>query len=130
MISTATADTSASVNAGAGPATNQTAKVAIAIAITTGTKYADVASASRWIGALDACACCTMRMICASIVSAPTLTARTRSEPVVFIVAPMTVSPPVFGHRHRFPPGHHRLVHRGLPGQDRGIDRDLLAGGG
>ena len=93
MISTATADTSASVNAGAGPATNQTAKVAIAIAITTGTKYAEIASASRWIGALDACACCTMRTICANMVSAPTLAARTRNEPVVLTVAPMTVSP-------------------------------------
>ena len=38
MISTATADTSASVNAGAGPTTNQTTNVAIAMTITTGTK--------------------------------------------------------------------------------------------
>jgi hypothetical protein len=38
MISTATAATSARVNAGAGPATNQIANVAIAIAMTTGTK--------------------------------------------------------------------------------------------
>jgi hypothetical protein len=33
-----------------------------------------------------------MRMICASIVSAPTLAARTRSDPVVLMVAPMTAS--------------------------------------
>ena len=93
MISTDTADTSAKVSAGAGPTTNHTANVAMAIAMTTGTKYAEIASASRWIGALEACACCTMRMIWANIVSAPTLAARTRNEPVVLMVAPMTVSP-------------------------------------
>ena len=38
MISTATAETRARVNAGGGPATNHTAKVAIATAMTTGTK--------------------------------------------------------------------------------------------
>src|SRR5262249_59099547 len=93
MISTAIADTSARVNAGAGPTMNHTAKVAIAIAMTAGTKYPDTASASRWIGALDACAWRTIVMICANMVSAPTLSARTRSDPVVLIVAPITVSP-------------------------------------
>jgi hypothetical protein len=47
MISTETADTSARVNAGGGPAMNHTAKVAMAMAITTGTKYPEMASASR-----------------------------------------------------------------------------------
>ncbi len=63
MISTAMADTSASVNAGAGPATNHTVNVAIAIAMTAGTKYPETASASRWIGARDAWACWTSLMI-------------------------------------------------------------------
>ena len=93
MTNTATADTSASVSAGAGPTTNQTVKVAIAMTITTGTKYAGAASASRWIGAFEACAAWTILMICVSMVSAPTLAARTRREPVVLTVAPMTVSP-------------------------------------
>ena len=93
MISTAIADTSARVNAGAGPATNHTVKVTIATAMTAGTKYPETASASRWIGALDACACRTIVMIWASMVSAPTFSARTRSDPVVLMVAPMTGSP-------------------------------------
>ena len=50
-------------------------------------------SASRWIGARDACACRTIVMIWASRVSAPTLSARTRSDPVVLTVAPITASP-------------------------------------
>ena len=66
-------------------------------------------------------------MIWASIVSAPTFSARTRSDPVALMVAPMTVSPA-------------RLV-TGIgspvtidsstaddPGQDDGVDRDLLSG--
>ncbi len=93
MISTAIADTSARVSAGAGPAVNHTVNVTIATAMTAGTKNPDTASASRWIGALDACARCTILMIWASMVSAPTLSARTRSDPVVLIVAPTTVSP-------------------------------------
>ncbi len=93
MISTATADTSASVNAGGGPRMNHTVKVTTAVAMTAGTNQAEVASASRWIGALEAWACCTSRTICASTVSAPTPVARTRSAPVVLMVAPITVSP-------------------------------------
>src|SRR6266566_5513482 len=93
MISTAIAETSARVNAGAGPRVNHTAKVTIAIAMTAGTKYPETASATRWIGALDACACRTILMICASRLSAPTFDARTRSDPVVLIVAPITGSP-------------------------------------
>src|ERR1041384_3710191 len=93
MISTAIAETSAMVNTGAGPTVNHTAKVAIAIAMTAGTKYPETASASRWIGAFDACACRTIVTICASMVSAPTLSARTRSDPVVLMVAPITGSP-------------------------------------
>ncbi len=93
MISTAIADTRASVNAGAGPATSHTAKVMIAIAMTAGTKNPETVSASRWIGARDACARCTILMIWASMVSDPTLAARTRSDPVVLIVAPITGSP-------------------------------------
>ncbi len=42
---------------------------------------------------MDAWACCTSLMIWASIVSKPTFSARTRNDPVVFMVAPITVSP-------------------------------------
>ena len=92
MISTATAATSARVNAGAGPAVNHTVNVAMAMAMTAGTKYPETASASRWIGALEAWAWRTSLMIWASMVSAPTFSARTRSDPVVLIVAPITMS--------------------------------------
>ena len=127
MISTATAETSASVNAGGGPGDEPDREG--------GDRDGDdrrarstpeIASASRWIGALDAWACCTRRMIWASMVSAPTLAARTRSDPVLLMVAPMTVSPARLVDRDRLA-GDHRLVHRGLSGQDDGVDRDLLA---
>ena len=56
MISTATADTSAKVNAGAGPTSNQATKLAMATNSTPGTKNRDTESARRWIGAFELCA--------------------------------------------------------------------------
>ena len=50
-------------------------------------------SASRWPGALEFCASCTSCTICASAVSAPTFVARTRSVPLLLMVAPITSSP-------------------------------------
>src|SRR5262249_27482091 len=97
MISTDTAATRAKVSAGAGPAVNQMVNVTMAMAMTAGTKYPDTASAGRWMGGRDAWACRTSVMIGASIVSVPTFSARTRSDPVVLIVAPITVSPARLG---------------------------------
>jgi P-type Cu2+ transporter len=53
-------------------ATIQTRKVKTATARTTGTKTAVTLSTIRWTGALDPCASCTMRIICANTVFFPT----------------------------------------------------------
>src|SRR5690606_23513918 len=95
MMSTATALTSAKVSAGDGPTASQMRKVAAAPAITAGTNHAVTLSTSAWIGNLDPCASSTMRMICASIVSAPTLVARNEKAPVLLIVPPTTSAPAV-----------------------------------
>ena len=68
-------------------------------------------SARRWIGALEPCASSTSRTIWASAVSLPTLVARKLKEPVVLIVAPMTVSPARLSTGMRSPVSM-RLVHR------------------
>ena len=93
MISTVTAATKAWRYAGDGPKSNQMTNVAIAIEITTGTKTAEIRSASRWIGALLPWACCTSRMIRDSTVSPPTRSTRRRSAPFRLRVAPMSGSP-------------------------------------
>ncbi len=49
-----------------------------AITITAGTKMPEIVSASRAMGALVAAASLTMRMICARLVSSPTLVASQR----------------------------------------------------
>lgn len=48
------------------------------------------------MGALADCASSTRRMICASVVSLPTRTARMTSSPVWFTVPPMSLSPTCF----------------------------------
>ncbi len=53
----------------------------------------EIRSASLCTGALPACASVTSRAICASAVSAPTLSARTTRRPPALIVAPKTSSP-------------------------------------
>ena len=79
MISTETAAPNA--NEALSPAASQNASVAAASAITTGTKTAEIRSASRCTGAFPACACATSRAIWASAVSAPTRVARTTRRP-------------------------------------------------
>src|SRR3546814_5768776 len=75
MISVATALTSAKVSAGSGPKASQTPAVSTATAMTAGTNHAVTRSTIAWIGSLAPWAASTIRMICASSVSAPTLVA-------------------------------------------------------
>ncbi|MCY1372528.1 hypothetical protein D9M69_597400 [compost metagenome] len=96
MISTATALTSAKVSAGSGPNASQMMKVRTAAAMTAGTNHMVMRSTSAWIGSLEPCACSTMRMICASNVSLPTLVARNVSAPFWLTVPPTTSEPGVF----------------------------------
>ncbi len=96
MIRTATAFTRAKLRAGSGPNTSQTRKVRAAAAITAGTNHVVTLSTSAWIGSLDPWAASTMRMICASTVSAPTLVARNVKLPVLLIVPPTTGLPSAF----------------------------------
>ena len=91
MISTATAAVNAAV--APPPVPSQKPSVPAARAITTGTKTAEIRSASRCTAALPFCASSTSRAIWASWVSAPTRVARTSSRPPAFTVAPVTGSP-------------------------------------
>ena len=75
------------------PATAQPRKVARAIARTTGTNTALTRSTMRWIGALAAWADSTMRMMRASVVSAPTAVVRTINRPSALTEPPVTLSP-------------------------------------
>ncbi len=61
--------------------------------MTTGTKTAEMRSASRWAAALPFWASSTSFAIRANWVSAPTRVASTTSRPPAFRVAPVTVSP-------------------------------------
>ncbi len=76
MISTATAAAKARTAGAASAATNQITKVAMAIAITTGTKTALMRSARRWIGAREPWASRMSWTIRASTLSAPSVVAR------------------------------------------------------
>ena len=96
MIITATALTSAKLSAGDGPKINQTRKVASAASITAGTNHSVTLSTTAWIGSFEPCACSTMRMICASMVCAPTAVARTVSAPFWLTVPPTTLLPGCF----------------------------------
>ena len=91
---------------------HQMTNAAMAITMTIGTKTPLIVSARRAIGALLPWASCTSRTICWSAESAPTLVATSRSAPVVFIVAPKTLSPADFSTGTLA--GEHGLVHRGL----------------
>ena len=73
-----------------------TTNVASAITITAGTNQADMRSANACTGALDPCASSINLMICANIVSPPTLVASSSKLPFLFIVEPMTLSPECF----------------------------------
>ena len=96
MISTATAAMRPWAKRGSGPISIQVMKDTMAIAITTGTNHPDTSSASRWMGARDRCASATIRTICDSIVSRPTLPASMTKPPVWFIVPPMSLAPTCF----------------------------------
>ena len=61
--------------------------------ITAGTNQPDTLSASRWIGARLRWAWATIWTICASRVSAPTLSARITNEPVLLSEPATTLSP-------------------------------------
>jgi hypothetical protein len=91
MMSTATAAVNASV--ALPPSASHATSVAADSAITAGTKTLDTRSASRWTGALPACASVTSQAIWATAVSAPTLVARTTSRPPALTVAPATSAP-------------------------------------
>jgi hypothetical protein len=93
MISTAIAADRANGSRGSGPTSIQPAKASRARATTTGTNQPVTASATRWMGALEPCACSTSRTICDSVVSRPTRSARITKLPDAFMVAPMTRSP-------------------------------------
>jgi hypothetical protein len=96
MMSTLTAPTSACASRGSGPNVAHAANVIAATTMTVGTNHAATRSARFWIGARLRCASATMAMMRASSVSAPTLTASTRSAPVPLIVPPTTRSPDCF----------------------------------
>ena len=65
-------------------------------AMTAGTNQAETVSASRWIGARLRCACATIWTMRASIVSAPTFSARITRLPVPLMVPPMTLASGAF----------------------------------
>ena len=65
-------------NSKVAPVSNQMTADKSAMIMTTGTKMPLTLSASFAMGALDALASSTSRMICASVVSSPTLVARNR----------------------------------------------------
>ena len=84
-------------------------------------------SASRCMGTLEPWASSTRRMIWARAVSSPTAVTWICTDPVVFMVAPMTGSPAALS-TGRLSPVSMRLVHRGRAGDDDAVDGDLLAG--
>ncbi len=77
------------------PASSQPPSVSSAMTSTTGTKTALTRSTMRWIGALAACADSTMRMMRASVVSAPTASVLTVSTPSALMAPPVTREPTV-----------------------------------
>ncbi|MCG3190267.1 MAG: hypothetical protein LKCHEGNO_02925 [Burkholderiaceae bacterium] len=71
----------------------QPSQVTAATASTAGTNTALTRSTRRWIGALCACADSTSRTMRASVDSAPSALARTRSRPSALTAPPVTWSP-------------------------------------
>ena len=72
MTKTATADNNACGSTSVPPAINQMTKVSTLMATTVGTKIRAILSTTRWTGAFEPCASCTIWMIWASIVFCPT----------------------------------------------------------
>ncbi len=87
--------------------------------MTTGTKTAEIRSASRWTAALPFCASSTSRAIWASWVSAPTRVARTTSRPPALTVAPVTGSPGATSTGTRLAGEHRGVDRRGRPRRPR-----------
>ena len=124
MTSTATAAVMAT-SAGR-PATSQPISGADRDGQDGGTKTAEIRSASRCTAALPVCASVTIRVRCASWVSAPTLVATTTSRPPTLTVPPMTACrarPP----RHGLAGDHGPVQRRGAFADDT-VGGDLLAG--
>ena len=93
MISTVTIASNPRVKPSSGAKNIHAAKVSTARTMMTGTKMPAIRSTVRCTGALLPCAPCTMRMIWASTVSCPTLSARKRNAPLRFIVPANTAVP-------------------------------------
>ncbi len=93
MIRTATALIKPKTQPCAGPNRPQAKNVSNATLTTLTTKYPATRSAMRCIGALERWACATICTICASTVAEPTCSDRMTSAPLVFMVAPMSLSP-------------------------------------
>ena len=83
----------ASAKATSFPAMSQARKVMTAMPMTAGTNIPETLSASLAMGALVAAASLTICMICARVVSSPTLVALQTRYPDWFIVAAETSSP-------------------------------------
>ena len=101
-------------------------KVSAAMAITPA-RTAVIRSTSDWIGSLAPCACSTMRMIWASVVSAPTRVARQRRAPVLLTVPPVTLGARRLRDRDRLA-GDHDLVDIGLAREHPPSVGNALAG--
>ncbi len=95
IISTETPATNACDRTGDGPNIAQTATVTSATTRTAGTNQSVTRSTNPWIGSRAPWACCTIRMICARVVSSPTDVTRQVRLPVPFTVPPVTGSPAV-----------------------------------
>ena len=78
------------------PMASQTAPASTAIAMTAGTKTPAILSAMRAIGAFEALASSTRRMIWLIVVSSPTRSALKWMDPCLLIVAEVTLSPACF----------------------------------
>ncbi len=96
MISVVTSTMMLKTMRGSGPTLYQAIKASRPRIITVGTKYAATWSTTRWMGAFEPCASCTMRMMLESAVSLPTCVASNVKEPVLLSVAPITSSPSPF----------------------------------
>ena len=80
-----------------------------------GTNQSVTRSTRPWIGSLAPWASSTMRMICASVVSAPTRAARKVRLPQPLTLPPVTLSPSDLPNRHRLP-GDHAFIDMARPG--------------
>lgn len=70
----------------------RTIKLTIAIPSTTGTKIAEIRSASLWIGALEPCASCTIVITRERKLSLPSVVALILRNPCLLMVPPITES--------------------------------------